>query len=100
MVDHMVSIFHKNKSSTIFSEVFSTRFLFFMLPGVVSFMFLIEIIICLCFKIGAGGIMNAIKFWPEDYNLVLSAAVDGTVRLNDVEGRNSRILADTMNAHE
>lgn len=44
--------------------------------------------------------MNAIKFWPEDYSLVLSAAVDGTVRLNDVEGRNSKILADTMNAHE
>lgn len=50
--------------------------------------------------IGAGGIMNAIKFWPDDYSLVLSAAVDGTVRLNDVEGRNSKILADTMNAHD
>lgn len=44
--------------------------------------------------------MNAIKFWPSDNNFILSAAVDGTVRLNDVDGRNSRVLADTMNPHE
>lgn len=50
--------------------------------------------------IGAGGIMNAIKFWPSDNNFILSAAVDGTVRLNDVDGRNSRVLADTMNPHD
>ena len=49
---------------------------------------------------GPGGIINAIKFWPLDYNMILTAAVDGTVRLNDVNGRNSKILADTMNAHE
>lgn len=49
--------------------------------------------------IGAGGIMNAIKFWPSDYNMILSAAVDGTVRINDMDGRNSKILADTMDAH-
>jgi hypothetical protein len=44
--------------------------------------------------------MNAIKFWPSDYNMILSAAVDGTVRINDMDGRNSKILADTMDAHK
>ena len=49
---------------------------------------------------GAGGIINALKFWPPENKMILSAAVDGTVRVNDTDGRNSKILADTMNAHE
>ncbi|XP_048751800.2 DNA damage-binding protein 2-like isoform X1 [Ostrea edulis] len=49
---------------------------------------------------GAGGIINAIKFWPHDYSKILTAAVDGTVTLNDLEGKNTQILADTLNAHE
>lgn len=49
---------------------------------------------------GAGGIINAIKFWPHDYSKILTAAVDGTITLNDIEGKNTQILADTLNAHE
>lgn len=49
---------------------------------------------------GAGGIINAIKFWPHDYSKILTAAVDGTITLNDIEGKNTQILADTLNAHD
>lgn len=49
---------------------------------------------------GAGGIINAVKFWPADQSKVVTAAVDGTVTLNDFEGRNTQIIADTMNPHE
>lgn len=49
---------------------------------------------------GAGGIINSIKFWPHDNSKVLAAAVDGTITLNDIEGKNTQILADTLNAHE
>uniref|UniRef100_A0A8W8K3K2 DNA damage-binding protein 2 n=1 Tax=Magallana gigas TaxID=29159 RepID=A0A8W8K3K2_MAGGI len=49
---------------------------------------------------GAGGIINSIKFWPHDNSKVLTAAVDGTITLNDIEGKNTQILADTLNAHE
>ena len=51
-------------------------------------------------KMGAGGIINGLKFWPEDSSRVVSAAVDGTVTLHDVEGRDKRILVDTMNPIE
>ena len=49
---------------------------------------------------GAGGIINAIKFWPHNYSKILTAAVDGTITLNDIEGKNTQVLADTLNAHE
>ncbi|XP_069125992.1 LOW QUALITY PROTEIN: DNA damage-binding protein 2-like [Argopecten irradians] len=50
--------------------------------------------------IGPGGIINALKFWPYNSNMVLSAAVDGRVTLHDFEGRQSRVLADTLNCHD
>ncbi|XP_061196918.1 DNA damage-binding protein 2-like [Saccostrea echinata] len=49
---------------------------------------------------GPGGIINAIKFWPHDYNKILTAAVDGTITLNDLEGKNTQVLADTLNVHD
>ncbi|XP_022338170.2 DNA damage-binding protein 2-like isoform X1 [Crassostrea virginica] len=49
---------------------------------------------------GAGGIINAIKFWPHNYSKILTAAVDGTITLNDIEGKNTQVLADTLNAHD
>lgn len=50
--------------------------------------------------IGAGGIINALKFWPEDHKKVLSAAVDGRVTLHDFEGKRTQVLADTTNPHD
>ncbi|XP_062606805.1 DNA damage-binding protein 2-like isoform X1 [Saccostrea cucullata] len=49
---------------------------------------------------GPGGIINAIRFWPHDYNKILTAAVDGTITLNDLEGKNTQVLADTQNAYD
>ncbi|XP_021366556.1 DNA damage-binding protein 2-like isoform X1 [Mizuhopecten yessoensis] len=49
--------------------------------------------------IGAGGIINTLKFWPYDNNKVLSAAVDARVTLHDLEGHQSKVLSDTMDAY-
>ncbi|XP_033730251.1 DNA damage-binding protein 2-like [Pecten maximus] len=49
--------------------------------------------------IGPGGIINALKFWPYDNDKVLTAAVDGRVTLHDFEGRQSRVVTDTLDAH-
>ncbi|XP_060068575.1 DNA damage-binding protein 2-like [Ylistrum balloti] len=49
--------------------------------------------------IGPGGIINALKFWPYDYDKVVTAAVDGRVTVHDFEGRQSKVIADTLDAH-
>ena len=51
-------------------------------------------------KIGAGGNIQAFKFWPHDNHKMLAAALDGRVTVHDIEGRQSQILADTMNFYE
>lgn len=56
--------------------------------------------ICFILKIGAGGNIQAIKFWPNDSNKILASALDGRVTLHDVEGRQSNVLADSYNFYE
>ncbi|CAG2225726.1 unnamed protein product [Mytilus edulis] len=50
--------------------------------------------------IGAGGNIQAIKFWPNDSNKILASALDGRVTLHDVEGRQSNVLADSYNFYD
>ena len=40
------------------------------------------------------------KFWPLDDSKVVSAGLDGTVTLHDLNGKLSSVLADTMNFYE
>lgn len=54
----------------------------------------------LYFKIGAGGNIQALKFWPVDHGKVVTSALDGRVTLHDMEGRQSLILTDTLNFYE
>lgn len=52
------------------------------------------------FKKGAGGNTQALKFWPLDDCKVVSAGLDGTLTLHDLNGKLSSVLADTMNFYE
>lgn len=40
------------------------------------------------------------KFWPLDECKIVSAGLDGTVRLHDLNGKLSSVLADTMNFYD
>lgn len=51
-------------------------------------------------KKGSGGNIQAMKFWPLDDSKVVSAGLDGTVTLHDLNGKLSSVLADTMNFYE
>jgi hypothetical protein len=66
--------------------------------------FLISVVlfaaILVSLQIGPGGSINAMKFWPWDNDLVLTASVDGRVTLNDFENKKTRVLSDTMSSTE
>lgn len=47
--------------------------------------------------IGAGGSVQAMKFWPWNTDMIVTASIDGQVILRDLEGRHSRVLSDTLN---
>ncbi|KAH3828368.1 DNA damage-binding protein 2-like [Dreissena polymorpha] len=49
---------------------------------------------------GEGGSCQALKFWPWDNSKVLTASIDGTVTLKDLETNDRLTLADTMNCHD
>lgn len=49
---------------------------------------------------GSGGNIQAVKFWPLDECKVVSAGLDGTVSLHDLNGKLSFVLADTMNFYD
>ncbi|XP_064611782.1 DNA damage-binding protein 2-like [Liolophura sinensis] len=46
--------------------------------------------------IGPGGSVQALKFWPKNDKYLLTASIDGQVALQDVEGKKSSIISDTM----
>ncbi|XP_013407815.1 DNA damage-binding protein 2 isoform X2 [Lingula anatina] len=49
---------------------------------------------------GPGGSIQAMKFWPRDDRRVVTASIDGTVTLQDFEGKHRQIILDTMNCHD
>ena len=49
---------------------------------------------------GPGGSIQAVKFWPWNRDLVLTASISGRVMLNDFEGKRSQVLSDTFNCYE
>ncbi|XP_050402896.1 DNA damage-binding protein 2 [Patella vulgata] len=46
---------------------------------------------------GAGGSIQAMKFWPWNNSFLCTASINGKLTLHDFEGRHGQILSDTMN---
>ncbi|KAI9105515.1 WD40-repeat-containing domain protein [Phlyctochytrium arcticum] len=45
---------------------------------------------------GAGGTITAMKFHPTEPNMIYTTSGDGTVKLQDFEGRRGQVFLDTM----
>ena len=53
-----------------------------------------------CWQSGAGGTITAMKFLPRDTSRVVTAAVDGTVTVQDFDCKKKDILLDTQCGYE
>ncbi|KAL8601688.1 hypothetical protein ACOMHN_033864 [Nucella lapillus] len=49
---------------------------------------------------GAGCSIQAVKAWPWNMDMVLTASIDGQVVLRDWEHRTTQVLSDTLNSHD